>query len=337
MSDTTDNLSDAKEFAELSKSFKESSRKSQRPTRVDDLLKYFDEDEVKPGQPVQYALHADGYAPTTATIEKLPAGCYEITQDNTAVFVRPLPPPAGLLLELPEMRSEEVIKTVESFWNSEDDYKLGNEFVIGGSIFKAGSLLYGPQGSGKSTTIKLVSKKIIERDGVVFYASGSPVIVNSFLSNFALIEKNRKCVVVLEDIDTLIENYGESGYLEMLDSAKTINNVFFIATTNYPERLNPRIYCRPGRFSHVIKIGLPTINTRRAYLKAVLKNHKDIDYIVDNSVGFSIDHLSSLCNAVYREKKNLQEEMKRLRILFQTPTVEEKSLGFGLNTGEEND
>src|SRR5690606_38395846 len=52
----------------------------------------------------------------------------------------------GLLLELPEMRSEEVINIVENFWNSEKDYKEGNQFVIGGATYKAGIMLYGPPG-----------------------------------------------------------------------------------------------------------------------------------------------------------------------------------------------
>ena len=70
----------------------------------------------------------------------------------------------------------------------------------------------------------------------------------AFLGDFAKIENNRKCIVILEDLDSLISNFGESHYLEMLDSAKTIDNILFIATTNYPEKLDPRIYNRPGRF-----------------------------------------------------------------------------------------
>lgn len=301
-------------------------------SRMADVLAAFggDKEEPTPGQPSQYRLHGEGYTATTATIPNLPNGCYNIVVDQVCVYATPMPKPTGLLLELPEMRSNEVIDLVENFWNSEKDYKEGNEFVVGGAAFKAGVMLYGPPGTGKSCTIKIVANKLVERGGTVFFASGNPAHVMGFLEDFTQVEKNRKCIVILEDIDSLIYNFGESLYLELLDSAKTIDNVLFIATTNYPDRLDPRIYNRPGRFSHVVKIGLPSPAARRAYLEAILKNHRDVDYIVSNTQSFSIDHLSSLCNGVYREKKNLADEIKRLRTLFKVPKAEEdRSMGIG--------
>ena len=290
----------------------------------------FKEEEPAPGQPVQYQLYRNGYAATNHTIKTLPPGCYSIEADQNAVYVSPMPKPAGLLLELPEMRSEEVVHLVENFWNSEKDYKDGNEFVVGGASYKAGVMLYGPPGTGKTCTIKIVANKLVERGGTVFFASGAPELATKFLEDFSKVEKDRKSIVILEDIDALIYNYGENKYLEMLDSAKTIDNVLFIATTNYPDRLDPRIYNRPGRFSHVVKIGLPGPKTRKAYLEAILKNHRDVDQIVESTHNFSIDHLTALVNAVYREKKDLANEIKRLRTLFRVPKAEDdRTMGIG--------
>lgn len=327
---------DANDFAQVTEAYTEMAKST--PTRsMQGLLNdinaaaKFDDDEKEPapGQPVQYQLYRNGYTPTNHTVNSLKPGCYDITADQQCVYVTPTAKPTGLLLELPEMRSEHVIKIIENFWNSEKDYKEGNEFVIGGAAFKAGIMLYGAAGTGKSCTIKIVSNKMVERGGTVFYGSASPVLITKFLADFAKIEPNRKCIVILEDIDSLIYNYGDGLYLEMLDSAKTIDNVLFIATTNYPEKLDPRIYNRPGRFSHVVKIGLPTPKAREAYLKAILKNHKDVEYIVDNTTNFSVDHLSALVNSHYREKKDLATEIERLRTLFKVPKVEEeRAMGF---------
>ena len=285
---------------------------------------------VAPGGPTQYAIYKDGFTATAASVPALQSGCYDITSDDRCVYVTPSPKQAGLLLELPEMRSDDVIKLIETFWNSEKDYKEGNEFVVGGAAYRAGVMVYGPPGTGKSCTLKIVSNKLVERGGTVFYASAHPAVVMSFLTDFSRVEKNRKCIVILEDIDSLIHMYGESRYLEMLDSAKTIDNVLFIATTNYPDRLDPRIYNRPGRFSHVVKIGLPGAKARDAYLRAILKNHRDVDQIVTKTEGFTIDHLTALVNAVYREKKEIGPEISRLSTLFRVPkSEEEKPLGIG--------
>lgn len=324
-------IDDAKEFCERAAEYKP---KAVAPDNQPVLSKseaiMGKEQSPVPGQVTQYALYGEGYTATTPTIKTLPPGCYDIHVDNRCTYVVPAMQPSGLLLDLPEMRSNDVIEVVDTFWNSEKDYKEGNEFVIGGAAYKAGLMIYGPPGSGKSCTIKLVSKKLIERQGTVFYSSVHPDVVTRFLTDFNRIEKNRKCIVILEDIDSLINNFGEGGYLEMLDSAKTINNVLFIATTNYPERLDPRIYNRPGRFSHVMKIGLPSANTRDAYLKAILKDHRDVEYIVEHTGGFTIDHLTALINAVYREKKSLIEEIDRLRMLFKVPKSESKPMGIGI-------
>lgn len=320
--DESDFLEAASGFTSSSFNRSRNDQKSHNP--FDD-----DDDSKKQGIAVQYANYGAGFKAMTSTIKSLPAGCYDVSQDNNGIFVTPALPPSGLLLKLPEMRSDEVIKMVEKFWASEKDYKEGNEFVIGGAAYKSGIMLYGPPGSGKSCTIKLVSKMLVDLDGIVFFGSNHPAVLTSFLENFSRIEPNRKCIVILEDIDSLVQVYGESNYLELLDSAKTIDNVMFISTTNYPERLDPRIYNRPGRFSHVIKIGYPTPVAREAYLKAVLKDHRDVEFIVGNSHNFTIDHLSALINAVYREKKELKLEIERLRRLFKIPKVEEeRKMGF---------
>ena len=327
-------IEDTKEWADLSDAIDElteslggeaDSRELAKPTPTNE-----DKRNTTPGQVSQYTLYGSGYATVNDTVKVLPPGCYDINSDSKEVYVTKALKPSGLLLELPEMRSEDVIKLSDIFWNSEKDYKEGNEFVIGGAAFKAGIMIYGPPGSGKSCTIKLVSNKLVARNGIVFYASCHPGTVIAFLTDFAKIEDNRKSIVVLEDFDSLIQQHGESSYLEMLDSAKTVNNVLFIATTNYPERLDPRIYNRPGRFSHVMKIGLPGAKTREAYLKAILKNHRDVDEIVSKSAGFTIDHLTALVNSVYREKKDLAQEIERLKTLFKVPKSEEKPMGIGV-------
>jgi SpoVK/Ycf46/Vps4 family AAA+-type ATPase len=324
----TNEIDDAREFVELTEKIIDSAKKERAAESSLGVPEGVTKSIRGHGRPTQYALYGEGYTATAPTIPSLPPNCYDICVDSKCIYAVPSLPRSGLLLELPEMRSDDVVRIVENFWNSEQDYKEGNEFIKGGARFSAGLLIYGDPGTGKSCTIQIVSNKLIERGGTVFFGSVNPCHIISFLTDFSKVERNRKSIVILEDIDSLIATYGEANYLEMLDSSKTIDNVLFIATTNYPELLDPRIYNRPGRLSHVIKIGLPTAKAREAYLRAILKNHKDIEYIVANTDGFTIDHITALVNGTYREKKELKSEIARLRTLFKVPKTHVKSIGI---------
>jgi ATP-dependent 26S proteasome regulatory subunit len=64
----------------------------------------------------------------------------------------------------------------------------------------------------------------------------------------------------------MISNHGEHEVLALLDGELQIDNVVFIATTNYPERLDRRIVNRPSRFDIVKLIDMPNAAARKLYL-----------------------------------------------------------------------
>ncbi len=136
----SDDVKEAQEFSDLVKDYNPRSKSEKSPSIYAKSLGLFPDDEDKQnesGQPTQYSFFGGGYSPMTPTTKSLPPGCYNINLADGRVYVVPALPPSGLLLELPEMRSEDLIKTIESFWNSEKDYKEGNEFVHGGVTLAA--------------------------------------------------------------------------------------------------------------------------------------------------------------------------------------------------------
>jgi len=56
------------------------------------------------------------------------------------------------------------------------------------------------------------------------------------------------CVVVLEDLDSLINNQNRSFFLNQLDGLVGNDGLLVIATTNHFERLDPGLSSRPSRF-----------------------------------------------------------------------------------------
>lgn len=56
------------------------------------------------------------------------------------------------------------------------------------------------------------------------------------------------CVIVLEDLDSLINDSNRSFFLNQLDGLSGNDGLLVIATTNHFDRLDPGLSTRPSRF-----------------------------------------------------------------------------------------
>jgi len=56
------------------------------------------------------------------------------------------------------------------------------------------------------------------------------------------------CVVILEDLDSLINDRNRSFFLNQLDGLEGNDGLLIIGTTNHFERLDPALSTRPSRF-----------------------------------------------------------------------------------------
>jgi len=56
------------------------------------------------------------------------------------------------------------------------------------------------------------------------------------------------CVVVFEDLDSLITDRNRSFFLNQLDGLSGNDGLLIIGTTNHFERLDPALSTRPSRF-----------------------------------------------------------------------------------------
>jgi ATP-dependent 26S proteasome regulatory subunit len=76
-------------------------------------------------------------------------------------------------------------------------------------------------------------------------------------------------MVIIEDVETLVgqTQVTRSGFLNILDGLKVERGVLTVATTNYPDKLDPALAHRPSRFDRVWRIPLPGDAERRVFLK----------------------------------------------------------------------
>lgn len=260
-----------------------------------------------------WAKVGDAYFPSDETVNKIPPGQYHIEYShNRGIYYSKKPVNLDELLILPDSASEEIIDNIEYFWTREKTFR---EL---GYLWKRGVLLFGPAGSGKTSTLQIIAQKIIDRGGIAVYVK-EPKLTAQGLELLRRIEPNRPIIVMVEDIDAIQHAHGEADLLAMLDGDLQIDNVVFIATTNYPEKLDKRLVNRPSRFDIVRKIGMPSAEARAVYLAA--RNSRlaalddEMDAWVDATDGMSIAHIKELIVSVEALGQDFQVTIDRLNIM----------------------
>ena len=73
------------------------------------------------------------------------------------------------------------------------------------------------------------------------------------------------CIIVLEDLDSLVRDDNRAYFLNELDGFERNDGILVLATTNHPERIDAAIVDRPSRFDRKYAFGLPAQEQRRAY------------------------------------------------------------------------
>lgn len=145
-----------------------------------------------------------------------------------------------------------------------DDW-LANEEVYKsrGLTFKTGILLYGVAGTGKSSLASAIATYLncglISIDTATFEDLNITEVVESINAD------NNRYVILIDEIDTIFTSRDDetitdkqkvktSKLLSLLDSQQSPNNVIFVATTNYIDKLDKAVI-RKGRFDMAVELG----------------------------------------------------------------------------------
>lgn len=222
------------------------------------------------------------------TIPLLPPGMYVPSQTPSGIIWFKADMKEEEIIRFPDSMSNQVVAELEKFWTLEKLFKRHR------LPFKRGILLYGGSGTGKTCTLLMVAQDVVERGGYVIRYKNPNEFLQAY-SQLREIQPRSPLVVLMEDIDeTMDQNKRDiGGLLELLDGVLDLNYVAFLATTNYPERLEERIRSRPSRFDRRIEIPYPSEQTRRLYLESLSKGTKSelLEKMVKDSKGMSLAHI----------------------------------------------
>ncbi|KAL8775545.1 MAG: hypothetical protein Q9209_000041 [Squamulea sp. 1 TL-2023] len=220
---------------------------------------------------------------------------------------------------LDDTMKKTLVEDVEGFFDRKDDYK---EF---GMPWKRGIIFHGIPGNGKTISIKALVHFLSARSDPV------PTLYVKSLAgchgpHFAIREifikarETAPCLLVFEDLDSLITDQVKSFFLNEVDGLESNDGIMMIGSTNYRkiasdtreidsvliiscvvDRLDPGIAKRPSRFDRKYHFALPAVAERIRYCdywRSKLEKNKSIDFppklsaaIADITEGFSFAYL----------------------------------------------
>ncbi len=280
----------------------------------------------------QYVDLGRGFTTAPTTVRRLPKGVYRIEQYGPINYhFETAEIQSDSLVQFADTKAGEVVKEIAAFWG------LRNRYARYGFTHKRGILLWGPPGAGKSCTLRIIMRDVVAADGIVVLA-GPPQVLAPALAEFRSVEPRRRLVCVFEDIDESMSRWGAGPLLAFLDGETQIDGVVFLATTNFPERLDGRLLNRPSRFDRVVKIDYPNSAARAQFLRARLEGKTtapDGTDLVAASEGMSFAHLRELIASIFCAGLPVADVVDRLRAMKNLPSSSEGAgrIGFGPGRG----
>jgi len=201
-------------------------------------------------------------------------------------------------LIFPNDFKQQIVGDFERFLDSRERYQSF------GAPWKRGILFTGPPGNGKTHFIRaLINHLEIPCFYVKSFEMGDHFASSGIQYVYKTVRRTRPCILVLEDLDSLIDDSNRTYFLNELDGFESNDGIITVATTNHPERLDSAILERPSRFDQKWNFALPGVSERRRYLELWNQKLPDdaklidrhLDILSESSQKFSYAFLKELC------------------------------------------
>lgn len=297
-----------------------------QPTVITDLLNgisvVVEDESLTPEDPdndqkcTLWVKEGDIYTPdvTIQLINSLPSGVYKMIMHDRMWRATTVPVKTDELYSFPDNLTDVILSEVEEFWDKKETYEKHN------IVHKRGILLCGSPGCGKTSIIQLLSKQIVEKNGIVFVASDCDsfrgLVEN--IKTIKEIEKDRPIITIIEDVDQIIAQFGgDAGILDFLDGSRSIANHLCILTSNDTTDLSEALL-RPSRIDLIYEIPNPTSEIRRSYFKNKGVAPERITEMTKATDGFSFAELKEVFVAVQVMGKPLTDVVRRIKEPFKS-------------------
>jgi hypothetical protein len=221
-------------------------------------------------------------------INFVPYGSYEAVYCDHTTSLKKLSLNSDTYIDLGlSSEGNKIHKDISTFFNEET--KKTYESL--GVRYRASSLLYGPQGTGKTTCLLHAIKECNLEDSYVIYIPKRFEL--SDMKDFKEFFKNEKVILIIEELTERLDR-GIEDLLNFLDGYGSWTNCYIFGTTNHPERLPENIVDRPGRFNQLIEFPDATDEQKRKYMTAKGFTEEEIDEVLPKLKNYALDYIVQL-------------------------------------------
>ena len=125
-------------------------------------------------------------------------------------------------------------------------------------------------GNGKTISIKALMHSLstisssFGRDIPALYVKSAPRTYD-IRSIFLQARAMAPCMLILEDIDTIVTRSSRSYFFNEVDGLENNDGIFMVASTNHLDQLDPGLSSRPSRFDRKYLFPLPSEHERTLY------------------------------------------------------------------------
>lgn len=240
-----------------------------------------------------WAVRDGCYYAAPKTAERIEPGVYSIkTSYEKGVYFEPVSLKKEELVRFEDEITDEVVNEIRNFWSRKAVFRQHR------IQFKRGIFLYGPPGSGKSVTLQFVMNDVVKEGGIAISNWPGSDLFHAGMMLLRKIQPEIPVVALLEDMDTILgAEKNKNDLLNLLDGVEHIDNIVYLATTNYLDKFPPNIINRPSRFDRKLEVKFPSGRARAVYLRSLLSRSDakiDFDRWVTDTDGFSVAHLKEL-------------------------------------------
>jgi len=165
---------------------------------------------------------------------------------------------------LPAKIKTSLVHDVTSFFDNQALYATLNV------PWKRGVILHGVPGNGKTISIKALINSLAARTPPIpsLYVksldgcSGPKVAMQAIFAKARILAP---CLLIFEDLDSLVEDKTRSYFLNEVDGLDSNNGILMIGSTNHLGQLDAAITKRPSRFDRKYHFKVPDRDARVAY------------------------------------------------------------------------